>query len=133
MGRSGYIALSMVRLVIWSLLAFFNMTTALRSDTALPYALLSPSVLGPVALVSLILAQLWKFLGAERKENILDPVFVLRASQSLIVRGVAALMSASFVAAGIWSLSGHSLKSGLPDSPVIGVLLIAIGAYGGAF
>jgi hypothetical protein len=120
-------------MVLWSWLAYFNMTSAIQSGTALPHALLIPTVLGPMALVPLALAQLWKLLTAERKENILDPDFVFRAHQSLIARGVTALMCASFIAGGIWSLSGDPWISGLPDSPVMSLLLIGIGAYGGAF
>ena len=133
MGRSGYIALLVLGLVMWSWLGYFNMTSVIRSGTALPYALLTPGVIGPVLLVPFGLAQLWKLLTAERKENILDPNFVLRASQSLLARGVTALMCASFVAGGIWSLTGHSWRSGFPDSPAVSALFIALGAYGGAF
>jgi hypothetical protein len=133
MGRSGYIALSMLGLVLWSWLAYFNAMSAVQSGISLPYALLSPTVLGPIALVPLALAQLWKLSTAERKDNILDPNFVLTASQSLVARGMSALMCGSFVAGGIWSLAGHPWQSGFPDSPVVGVLFIAIGAYGGAF
>jgi hypothetical protein len=39
-------------------------------------------------------------------------------------------MCASFFVGGIWSLLGRSWTSGLPESPFMSVLVIAIGAYG---
>ena len=130
MGRGGYTAFLVLSLVIWSWGGYFNVSTALSSGTPFPYALLSLSALGPIAMVPLSLAQLWKLLTAERKETILDPAFIFAARQSLIARGVAILMCALLFVAGVWGLSGHVAPSGLSDSPLMSVLFIAIGAYG---
>jgi hypothetical protein len=133
MGRNGYIAFSVLGLVLWSWLGYFNIASALRSGMSFPSVLLSPSIIGPIALVPLTLTQLWKFASAERKENIIDPRFVLKASQSLIARSIGALICIAFLAAGILHLSGRSWAPNLPDSPLLSVIIIAIGGYGAVF
>jgi len=130
MGRSGYIVLSVGGLVVWSWLAYANLASAIESGLALPYALFTPMTVGPVALVPLTLAQLWKLLAAERKENVLDPDFILRASQSLIARGVSGVMCVAFVATGLRSLLGQPVTSDLPDYPIVSVCFVVAGFYG---
>jgi hypothetical protein len=133
MGRSGYIALSVFGLALWSWLGYFNVASALRSGVPIAYALLTPSAIGPIALVPLTLTQLWKLASAERKENVIDPQFVLKASQSLIARGIGVLMCIAFIAVGASHLLGSAWASNLPDSFVLSVIFIAIGTYGAVF
>ncbi|HEY1386819.1 MAG TPA: hypothetical protein VGF43_24560 [Dongiaceae bacterium] len=130
MGRNGYIALSVLGLAVWSSLGYVNVASAIASGLPLPYALFTPLTVGPIALVPLTLAQLWKLLAAERQENILDPDFVLRASQSRVARGISGVMFVAFAATGLRSLLGRSVASDLPDYPIVSVCFVAAGIYG---
>jgi hypothetical protein len=133
MGRGGCILLSLLGLAMWLWLGYFNIWWPVRSGTPFLYALLSPAALGPIALVPLSLVQLWKFIAAERKENILNPHFILTASQSTIGRGVRVLMCLFFFGAGLWGLLGHSWSSNGLNSPLMSAAFIAIGTYGAVF
>lgn len=133
MGRQGYIVLSLLGVVMWSWLGYLNISSAVGSGAPILSPLLAPSTLAPIALVPISLMQLWKLLSAERAENILNPQFVLTASQSLIARGASTLICVLFFVAGVWSLLGHSSISDSFDSPTLSVVFVALGIYGAVF
>lgn len=131
MKRGSFVLLSLLGLGLWSWLVYFNVWFALRHGIPLPYAILSPSCVGPLFVLLIALTQLWKYLTAERKENILDPKFTLTASQPHFVRVAGTLMCVSFLAAG--ALRFLSDAPALPDSPIMNALYIAIGILGALF
>jgi hypothetical protein len=131
-GRGDRILLCLLGLLMWSWLAYFNTSNALASGQTLIDSLTSLSAISPVALVPLTLIQIWKYLSAERKENIVNPHFVWIARQSLAARVIATAMCLAFVAIGLLQLVGSS-ASGWAGSSTISMLFIAVGCYGGFY
>jgi hypothetical protein len=131
-GRAKHIAYSVFLLLMWGWLAYSNFPNELGSGAALADALLDLSVVVPLALVPLTLVDIWKYLTAERVENIVNPHFVLEARQPLLTRLVLLLISCAYITSGVWHLArggwSWSWSEGF-NSPIVSVLFMVLGAW----
>lgn len=127
MGRRGYIALTGLSVLLWSWIAYFNISRVMQSATPLDDVLLAPSIVLPLALVPMSVMRLLKFVTAERAENVLNPHLVVSVSQPAIARAATALMALIFLVSGLGSFWARSPISDVATPLFLSILYAVAG------
>lgn len=129
MSRGVYISMLLIAVVAWVLSASLKIWLVFEHGFSINDTLIDPSIMFPVILVPIWLAELIKFATAEREKNVLDPHFVVHAGEPAIVRPFRALLCVLFVALGGLGLWGQGPFAAL-RSPLLLVALIVFGVLG---
>ncbi|HEY3145146.1 MAG TPA: hypothetical protein VGJ75_02290 [Dongiaceae bacterium] len=123
-----------VRIALWTLgavgslwLGYTSIAEAVRDGVSVEGILLAPSNAALFILAPVCLAQLYRYLMAERKENVLNPQIALTASEPAIARFLLGFMAFGFVTSGIAGFWDRSVLVYQPTPLYLSILYIAAG------
>jgi len=129
MSRGFYMSMLLIAVVAWVLSASLKIWLVFKHGFSINDTLIDPSIMFPVILVPIWLAELIKFATAEREKNVLDPHSVVHAGEPVIVRPLRGLLCVFFVVLGGLGFCGQGPFAALYPSPLL-VVFIVIGVFG---